>query len=199
MLTQLQLCATHRWRVKRYRTLRFQPGLNLLLGPNGTGKSTVLRAIANCPDCRRREDGPTKYLLFDAEQMNPRHSVGHIHTPTEMTLHLRAQFSSHGEILQAAFTTLQAAPGTCLLLDEPEAAQDFDHILALRAAMRRAAARGVQLIVATHEVLFWEPAHILELRRGYRERVTRTLCQMKCLHPEHPPAQAPKRISGVDK
>ena len=49
MLQSLHLCDTHRWRVRRYRTLRFQPGLNLLIGPNGTGKSTILRAIAGCP------------------------------------------------------------------------------------------------------------------------------------------------------
>ena len=43
----------------------------------------------------------------------------------------------------------------------------------------------VQAIVATHDVLFWERAHIIELRRGYRQRVTQTLCQMRCLrHPE---------------
>ena len=61
MLTALHLCDAHRWRVRRYRILRFQPGLNLLIGPNGTGKSTILRAIAGCPDCRRTEDGETDY------------------------------------------------------------------------------------------------------------------------------------------
>ena len=59
MLNNFQLCETHRWRVKRYRTLRFVPGLNLLIGPNGTGKSTILRTIANCSKCQRNEDGPT--------------------------------------------------------------------------------------------------------------------------------------------
>ena len=183
MLKNLHLCDTHRWRVRRYRTLRFQPGLNLLIGPNGTGKSTILRAIAGCPDCRRSEDGPTKYVLIDSESMNPKRDDQPIRNTTAMKLHLRSLFSSHGEILQAAFSTLRMAPNTCLLFDEPESGQDFDHVLALRAAMDRAIARGVQVIAATHEVLFWERAHILELRRGYCERITKALCRMRCLKP----------------
>ena len=188
MLTRFELCDTHRWRVRRYRRLRFQPGLNLLIGPNGTGKSTLLRAIASCPDCRRTEDGPTNYVLFDSETMNPRHADAPVRNSTEMKLHVRSMFSSHGEILQAAFSSLHMTPETCLLFDEPESGQDFDHILSLRAAMDRAVARGVQIIVATHEVLLWERAHVIELRRGYRHRITTALCRMKCLHsPENRP------------
>ena len=187
MLKSFHLCDTHRWRVRRYRHVDFRPGLNLLIGPNGTGKSTLLRTIASCADCRRVEDGPTEYVFFDAERMNPRHPDAPVRNPTEMKLHVRAQFSSHGEILQAVFSTLRLAPGSCLLLDEPEAGQDFDHVLALRAAMDRAVARGIQIIAATHEVLFWERAHIIELRRNHRHRVTQALCRMRCLqHPEEP-------------
>jgi predicted ATPase len=188
MLQSLHLCPTHRWRVRRYRTLRFQPGLNLLIGPNGTGKSTILHAIAECPDCRRLENEPTNYLFFDSESMNPKRTDRPIRNTTDMKLHLRSLFSSHGEILQAAFSTLHMPPNTCLLFDEPEAGQDFDHLLALRAAMDRAIARGVQVIAATHEILFWERAHILELRRNYRQRITQALCRMRCLKP---PAPAP--------
>ena len=183
MLKSLHLCDTHRWRVRRYRTLRFRPGLNLLIGPNGTGKSTILRAIAECPDCQRREDDRTNYMFFDSESMNPKRTDRPIRNTTEMKLHLRSLFSSHGEILQAAFSALRLEPATCLLFDEPEAGQDFDHVLALRAAMDRAIAQGVQVIAATHEVLFWERAHILELRRDYRPRITQALCRMRCLKP----------------
>ena len=186
MLTALHLCDTHRWRVRRYRTLHFQPGLNLLIGPNGTGKSTILRAIAGCPDCRRTEDGETDHVFFDSETMNPKRTDRPIRNTTDMKLHLRALFSSHGEILRAAFSALRMKPTTGLLFDEPESGQDFDHVLKLRAAIDRAVARGVQAIVATHDVLFWERAHIIELRRGYRQRVTQALCRMRCLQP-HPP------------
>ena len=187
MLKSFHLCETHRWRVRRYRHLRFQPGLNLLIGPNGTGKSTILRALANCPHCRRVEDTPATYHYFDAEAMNPRRADTPVRNPTEMKLHLRAMFSSHGEILQALFSTLRLAPGACLLLDEPESGQDFDHVLALRAAMDRAIRRGVQIIAATHQILFWERAHIIELRRNYCDYVTQTLCQMRCLRPPGDP------------
>lgn len=187
MLTSLHLCPPHGWRVKRYKHLRFQPGLNLLIGPNGTGKSTILRAIATCPDCRRDEHGPTDYVFFDSDSMNPKRADRPIRNSTEMKLHVRALFSSHGEILQAAFSTLRMTPHTCLLFDEPEAGQDFDHILALRAAVDRAVARGVQVIMATHEILFWERAHMIELRRGYTQRVTKALCRMRCLKPEETP------------
>lgn len=187
MLTSLHLCPPHGWRVKRYQHLHFQPGLNLLIGPNGTGKSTLLRAIATCPDCRRDEHGPTDYVFFDSDSMNPKRADRPIRNSTEMKLHVRALFSSHGEILQAAFSTLRMTPHTCLLFDEPEAGQDFDHILALRAAVDRAVARGVQVIMATHEILFWERAHMIELRRGYTQRVTKALCRMRCLKPEETP------------
>ncbi len=181
MLKQVQFCANHGRRIARYRRLAFRAGLNLLIGPNGTGKSTVLRAVAGCPDCRRSETGPTDYVFFDTQTMDPRSADGPTGSYANMLLRTRALFSSHGEILQAAFSTLTITPRTCLLLDEPESGQDFDHILALRAAISRAVARGAQVICASHQTLFWNHAHCIELRRGYRQRVTRAFCRMKCL------------------
>jgi predicted ATPase len=180
MLKQFHLCLHHARRVKRYRRLAFEPGLTVLIGPNGTGKSTLLRAIAGCAECRRIEEGPTEYTLLDAERMNPHLAQEAAGTYADMVLRSRAQFSSHGETLQDAFRLLRVSPRTCLLLDEPEAGQDADHLFALRAAMRRAAARGVQVICATHQILFWDAANTIELRRGFRDRVIRAYCAASC-------------------
>lgn len=182
MLKSIHLCINHGRRVKRHRLLRFQPGLNLLIGPNGTGKSTILQAIAGCPDCRRSEDEPTEYVLFDTESMNPRMARGPAGSYINMLLRVRAEFCSHGETLREAFSTIRFTPRTCLLLDEPESGQDFEHVLTLRKAMDHAVARGAQVICSTHEVLFWDQAHFIELRRGYRERIAQAICRMRCLH-----------------
>jgi predicted ATPase len=100
-----------------------------------------------------------------------------------MLLRIRSQFCSHGETLREAFSVLRITPHTCLLLDEPESGQDFEHVLALRDAMDRAVARGAQVICSTHQVLFWERANVIELRRGYRQRITKAVCRMKCVNP----------------
>lgn len=170
MLKALRLCANHARRVKRYRRLVFEPGYNVLVGPNGTGKSTILRAIAECADCRRMEEGTTAYARFDTERMNPHADRGPVGSRENMRLRLRGLFSSHGEILQAAFKTLRLAPGVCLLLDEPESGQDIEHLLILRRSIDRAVARGAQVICATHQPLFWANARAIELRPGYRDR-----------------------------
>lgn len=180
MLKRIHLCANHGRRVKRYRHLSFTPGLNLLIGPNGTGKSTILEAIAECPDCRRIEEGPTEYVHFDTERMNPHLGGGPTGDYRHVVVRTRALFSSHGETLRDAFSTLRVTPRTCLLLDEPESGQDFDNVLALRAAMDRAVSRGAQVICSTHQVLLWDCARFIELKRGYRERVMREVCRMQC-------------------
>ena len=43
MLKSLHLCETHRWHVRQYRHLQFQPGRNLLIGANGIGILDMLR------------------------------------------------------------------------------------------------------------------------------------------------------------
>ena len=39
--------------IKRKRVLKFQPGLNILWGPNGSGKTTILQALAKMTFCEQ--------------------------------------------------------------------------------------------------------------------------------------------------
>lgn len=180
MLKEIEFCANHARRIKRFNSLRFEPGANLLIGPNGTGKSTIIRAISECEHCRRTEHGDTDYVVFDSEISNPRHQKGPAGNYDNMVLRSRVNFSSHGEILQDLFRTLRIQSNTCLLLDEPESGQDFDHILMLRDSIHKAADMGAQIICSTHHVLFWERANTIEFEDGYQHRVTSEFCRIKC-------------------
>ncbi len=180
MLKCIHLCPNHKRLVKRYNHLTFMAGLNLLIGPNGTGKSTVLRAIVHCSDCSRIEEGDTEYVLFETESMNPHLGHGPADIYTNMLLQTRALFSSHGETLRDAFSTLHFSPHTCLLLDEPESGQDFEWVIALRSAMGRTVSHGAQVICATHQFLLWNQGHIIELRRGYHQSIMKSVRRMVC-------------------
>ena len=48
--------------------------------------------------------------------------------------------------------------------------------------MDRAVKRGAQIICATHEFMFWERARFIELRRGYRNRIGKAVCRIKCFN-----------------
>jgi len=43
MLKSFHLCETHRWRVRQYRHLQFQPAPNLLVGPTGINILDMMR------------------------------------------------------------------------------------------------------------------------------------------------------------
>lgn len=178
MLKRIQFCPNHARRIKLHKRLSFEPGVTLLIGPNGSGKSTVLRAIANCPDCKRMEDGATDYILLDTEQMNPRFNTEAAGNYANMLLRSRALFSSHGQTLRDLLRLIKFTPQSCILLDEPETAQDLENIVTLRNSMDRAAARGAQIICSSHHVAFWNYANIVEMQRGYRKRVADEMAKM---------------------
>jgi ATPase subunit of ABC transporter with duplicated ATPase domains len=160
----------------------FEPGMNALIGPNGHGKSTILRAIHACEDCRKKvaEDSQHTFRLFDAEALDPHaadeRSVG-LH---DMLLKVRAKFSSHGESMKDALASFDFKPGDCLLFDEPERGQDFESVVKLRAFLDDACGQGCQVIAASHHPVFWDNAHVIELEDGYAEKVLRRLCAITC-------------------
>lgn len=104
---------------------------------------------------------------FNSVTMNPRTDESPALNMTNMALRLRAAFSSHGEILKAAFTTLPIQKGDCLLIDEPEAGQDLDGILKIREGLNALCEGGGQVIMASHHPVFWRDCNILELKKGY--------------------------------
>lgn len=171
MLTRMRMCVNHARRVRADRTLVFEPGLNVIAGPNGSGKSTVLNAIRACDECEKEMRGETFFHYFNSETMNPRVADQPTGNMTQMVLRIRSIFSSHGEIMKAALTSLPIRKGDCLLIDEPESGQDLDGILRIQEGFKAICSEGGQVIVASHHPAFWKGAHIIELGEGYTREV----------------------------
>ena len=109
--------------------------------------------------------------------MNPRVLTTPAATPAEMALRLRGRFSSHGQIIRQALAALPAGPpGMTLLVDEPEAGQDFACVQRIKATIDAACTpEGYQFIVASHHPVFWFATHLIELEPGYTRHVLEAL------------------------
>lgn len=153
--------------------LELGPGVNFLVGENGSGKSTVLEAVALAygfsPEGgsaqARHSTRPTESPLSEwlslqrgigrprwgfflrAETMHSFYSYLEANPTTapEPAFHEM----SHGESFLAVLETRFDSPGF-YCLDEPEAALSFSSTLTLISVLTRIAAEGGQVLCATH-------------------------------------------------
>ncbi|RKR74585.1 AAA family ATPase [Frondihabitans australicus] len=168
--------------------LRFDAPVTFLVGENGTGKSTIVEALAEAwgLDVRSGEGGRRyasempksalgEVLKIDrvATGMVGRRQKGYFLRAETATaeferrgasLGSRFTEASHGESFRAAFETYFAEKGL-YVLDEPEAALSFTACLALLRVLRRLQGAGSQIVCATHSPLLTAlpGARILEL------------------------------------
>lgn len=138
--------------------IEFRPGINMLVGDQGTGKSTILgiftgRVLDAEKATQADTDGNGVHTrAFDFEQDNPRVSP---HLPNQEGAFMAAvigMWKSHGEFNLSLLQNLLTQEGESLLvlLDEPDQALSPRSCLKLVKILKQVAARGHQIVVSVH-------------------------------------------------
>lgn len=174
--------------LKNYRCFKegarldFRAGINLLVGDQGCGKSSLLQMLAalgglgserHLRDEMQKtatvEVSPVRAGYFDFEKHNPRiqAALGMGHGYDDMT-QLSSMFCSHGEFSRSYVAGAVRVQGPALLFwDEPEGGLSLRSVLALASGLLSSAERGVQWVVATHHpVLIEAVGEVLSLEHG---------------------------------
>jgi predicted ATPase len=175
--------------------LRLCEGVTVLVGENGTGKSTLIEAIAIAAGFNPEGgSGQATFATRDTHSLLADHLRLVWSGRLQPGWFLRAESfynvasyrqanpgrapersyheMSHGESFLAVARTWFGQP-RLFVLDEPEAALSFTGQLALTQAMLDGVAKGAQFVVATHSPLLmaFPEAHLYELTgRGARRR-----------------------------
>lgn len=181
------------------KVFEFKPGLNLLVGSNGSGKSTVLRAIRdqmtvtnrsrkNSPstDVVVEREGDAPVLYFSGEENGTRMKSVFDHD-TDMMHQIQAIYSSRGQALGSYIVhflkkhTATIRAGAVVLLDEPDASMDWPSLTSIPKLV--ASVPQAQFIIACHHpLLALQPANVIELTPGYCEQLREALDEL--LYPE---------------
>lgn len=140
----------------------FRPGINVIVGDQGAGKSSLLKVLDYSPEERNHyvelekgEESEEKIrrLRFDSEKDNPRIGKGILETATDL-FSLNYRFMSHGEATLDIFKSLEDKTNMVLFLDEPETSLSPSSIVALLNQWKILAEKNhVQILCATHSPL----------------------------------------------
>jgi predicted ATPase len=148
------------WRCfKSGETFNFRPGVNLLVGDQGTGKSSLIQSIAAASKVKKYkyEHGLEKKIKIVAERTNFGgfdFEKDNLRTQSyfgdNMQLQLASMFSSHGQFNLSLLKSLTVAASCVLCLDEPDMALSVKSICTLIRFCKGAVTRDCQIIAAVH-------------------------------------------------
>jgi len=138
----------------------FRPGVNLLVGDQGSGKSTILQSIAAHAKLKKFHythgieknsevaftNGTVGGMDFERDNMRTQSYFG-----DNMQMQLSAMFSSHGQTNIAILRALTKASGNAtILLDEPDMALSVRSIVEVVKILVQAASNGTQIVASCH-------------------------------------------------
>jgi len=160
---------------KAQQRITFRPGVNLLVGDQGTGKSTVLQLVRDLSQDFKKElpikaeiEGKSTVLALDFEKDSPRTKPDTIqsgHIGGVLTFWL-----SHGETVQKLLADIPIGKNHhILVLDEPDMALAIRSAKKLADLFREWERSGHQLLAAVHNKVVIEAFdEVLSLEHGQK-------------------------------
>ena len=158
MITEIEFIKD--WRCfKKGITFSFRAGVNLLVGDQGTGKSSIFQVISDAAKPKSRlkvaklkaTRGPVQ--SFDFENDNPRKKEFAGASNEAFQDRLYSRFVSHGQVNLKIIECLQELmdkESTVIVMDEPDMALSIRSINFLVEIIKKLASKGHQIIVSAH-------------------------------------------------
>jgi predicted ATPase len=177
MIARVKFCINHSIKIsnldKENPCMDFKSGYNVLIGQNGSGKSTVLRAIAKCPMCVVGCDKGDAIKYITTETLNP-NMGGTFSNREEMIQGIRAMFKSHGQGVLDSLRNQSHSKETVILIDSPETGQDMENSETIYRGLLLMA-EDYQVIVATNSLVFMRSGNLIDLgRQSFRQLISKT-------------------------
>lgn len=134
-------------------TIEFREGLNVIVGENGSGKSSMLYFIRN-PDTTLYsvESEDCAFVFFDSEKDNPR--TIDLSMSKNYAYALSSHFWSHGEAAMPIIKSLKDIKDTVIILDEPESGLSIKNQSKAFRIFNNKIKDNCQTIIATHSYVF---------------------------------------------
>jgi len=153
---------------KKGLKIEFKPGVNIIVGENGSGKSSFISIIKsyinyeNSPKYVKIDGDPTidNTIFFDGEKDNPLTLIPKMINPMGsdfVSLSSQLFFASeesHGESMLPALDYIldNAKAGYMIFMDEPETALSLGNQIRLAHKLMISAGDGNQLFISTHSL-----------------------------------------------
>jgi predicted ATPase len=134
------------------KSIEFIPGLNIIVGENGIGKSGLISKIGDSSYIKAFSTVELSIIFFDSEKMNPR-----IQKRTDTAFSVHALFMSHGECQHKMIDGMsdnfkEKNKHFLILVDEPESGlspwkqkEILDYYIKI--------SKNVQIIITSHSLI----------------------------------------------
>lgn len=142
------LTFTQDWRCfKKGQIFTFRPGVNLLVGDQGCGKSSLLSEMSQREHSEIKVARKMVTYKFDFERDNLRAKIA---CTKNVIAELRSRLISHGEANKIIFDNLDGVKDSVIFLDEPDTALSIRSAYILARWFEDLAEDNNQIIAAVH-------------------------------------------------